>query len=226
MKKGKVLATCGAVALIGAIGIGSTLAYLTDQTGTVTNTFTVGNVTFDDDFNGGLSESKVVREGTTFNEDGTVATVGTGAYQDADGDDWTSTGNDYTNLYPGETVLKDPTVKLAATSRDAWVYAQVTYNAAQFETIEPADGWELVEDKTVVDGDTVTVVFAKTEKLTAATPSTIFTEVQLKDDVLTDQDAELDDIVVKACAVQADGFESSSAAISEINFGTDNTDAE
>ena len=48
MKKTKIVTMLGAISLIGAIGAGSTFAYLTSTTGTVTNTFTVGNVNFDD----------------------------------------------------------------------------------------------------------------------------------------------------------------------------------
>jgi predicted ribosomally synthesized peptide with SipW-like signal peptide len=212
MKKGKVLATFGAVALIGAIGVGSTFAYLTDKTGTVTNTFTVGNVTFDEDFNGGLSESYVVRQGTTFDADGNVVTEGTGAYTyDADGDDnWTVSENNYTNLYPGETVAKDPTVKLSADSLDAWVYAQVTYNADQF-TINLTEDWVQVST-TTENGQTVAVL-AKTDKLAAGTTSTIFDEVTLSEDIKPG--AEVDSIIVKACAVQDFGFDDYTGAIDE-----------
>ena len=59
MKKTKLVTMLGAISLIGAIGAGSTFAYLTSTTGTVTNTFTVGNVNFDDDpLTGGLSSPK------------------------------------------------------------------------------------------------------------------------------------------------------------------------
>lgn len=40
----KLVTTLAATALVAAIGVGSTLAFLSDQTGTVTNTFTVGKV--------------------------------------------------------------------------------------------------------------------------------------------------------------------------------------
>jgi len=36
-----------ALVLVAAVGVGATLAYLSDKTGTVTNTFTVGNVKID-----------------------------------------------------------------------------------------------------------------------------------------------------------------------------------
>ena len=92
MKKTKLLTTLGAVALIGAIGIGSTFAYLTSETGTVKNTFTVGNVKID------LKESRVVKDSH-------------GQYVDDDeADTWTVTENKYENLIPGDEMVKDPTV--------------------------------------------------------------------------------------------------------------------
>lgn len=66
----------------------STFAYLTSTTGTVTNTFTVGNVNFDDDpLTGGLSESKVARDENS------------NLYVDADGTgEWTVKENKYEDL--------------------------------------------------------------------------------------------------------------------------------
>ena len=49
MKKTKLVTLLGAISLIGAIGAGITFAYLTTTTGTLTTTFTFGNVNFDDD---------------------------------------------------------------------------------------------------------------------------------------------------------------------------------
>lgn len=94
MKKTKLLTTLGAVALIGAIGVGSTFAYLSATTQTVTNTFTVGNVSFDG-LNGGLTES-LVKRGEN------------GNYADADGAGaWSVTENKYENLVAGENLYKD-----------------------------------------------------------------------------------------------------------------------
>ena len=88
MKKTKLVTLLGAISLIGAIGAGSTFAYLTSTTGTVTNTFTVGNVNFDDDpLTGGLSESKVARDENS------------NLYVDADGTgEWTVKENKYEDL--------------------------------------------------------------------------------------------------------------------------------
>ena len=44
MKKNKKMFTMvGSLALVGAVAVGATLAYLSDNTSTITNTFTVGN---------------------------------------------------------------------------------------------------------------------------------------------------------------------------------------
>ena len=43
MNKKKLGVTLGSLALVGAIGFGATLAYLSDTAGTLTNTFVVGD---------------------------------------------------------------------------------------------------------------------------------------------------------------------------------------
>lgn len=188
MKNGKLVATLGAVALVAAIGLGSTLAYLTAETKTVTNTFTIGNVNFEENLGGGLVESKVERDAND-------------KYVDADGKDtWTSVKNDYTSLYPGENVYKDPTVIMAADSEDAWVFAKVVYNKDQY-TVNYTNGWEVV----AVGLDNSYDIVAKKEIIKASQNSTIFDSVTVSTDV--DQNTELENIVVSAAAVQAAGLD-------------------
>ena len=111
MKKTKLLTTLGAVALIGAIGVGSTFAYLTSETGTVKNTFTVGNVSID------LKESKVVKNLQ-------------GQYVDNDeADTWTATKNTYEDLIPGDVMVKDPTVIVKENKAVANVFIAVKLDA-------------------------------------------------------------------------------------------------
>ncbi len=104
MKKTKLLTTLGAVALIGAIGIGSTFAYLTDNTKAVTNTFTIGDV-----------QITLDEEDITKNDDSR-----------------TETGNAYTNLKPAETVKKDPTVHVEVNSVESYVF--MTVEGLEYET--------------------------------------------------------------------------------------------
>lgn len=208
MKNKKLLTTLGAVALLGAIGVGSTLAYLSDTTGTVTNTFTVGNVSFDNEFGSGLRESVVVR-----GEDGN--------YVDNDGDNkWTVTENEYKNLVAGETVYKDPTVIMADDSEDAWVFVQITNTNAKiadtdkaiFANIEWSKDWVKVDKLSTDDA----VVYAKKEIIEAGKSSTIFTSVTMSEDITGD--TVIPNIELKAFAIQAAGFDTYEDALDEVAF--------
>ena len=204
MKNKKLLTTLGAVALLGAIGVGSTLAYLSGTTGTVTNTFTVGNVSFDDDndLGSGLRESKVERDKES------------GNYVDADeADTWTVTKNDYKNLVAGETVYKDPTVIMADDSEVAWVFAQITNtNDNAFASIAWSEDWVKIDS---LSKDNV-VVYAKEKTIAAGEASTIFTSVTMSKDITGE--TVIPDIEVKAFAIQAAGFESYEDALDQVAF--------
>ena len=208
MKKAKLLTMLGAVALIGAIGVGSTLAYLTSTTDTVTNTFTVGNVNFDQQ--SGLKESTVKRDETT------------GRYVDNDGvDTWTSDKNEYTDLVAGEVVYKDPTVTMGEDSQDAWVFAKITNaNDAAFKSIAWSADWTDVTEKYLeakeITGDVNYVVYAKKTVISAKESSTIFTSVTMADSITSEK--EIPTIEVKAFAIQAAGFTSPEAAIAQVVF--------
>ena len=203
MKNKKLVTTLGAVALLGAIGVGSTLAYLTDTTGTVTNTFTVGNVTFDDDndLGSGLRESDVVRDKD-------------GKYVDNDGDNtWTVIKNDYTSLVAGETVYKDPTVVMGSDSEVAWVFAQITNtNDAAFANIAWSEDWVKVDSLST----DAAVVYAKKTTIAASESSTIFTSVTLSKDITGE--TVIPQIEVKAFAIQAAGFDSYTDALDQVKF--------
>lgn len=195
MNKKKLLTTLGTVALIGAIGVGSTFALLTSSTGTVTNTFTVGNVDFDDDDDetkSGIRESKVERDETT------------GAYVDADGADaWTTTENEYTDLVAGEVVYKDPTIFMGKDSVNAWLFVRV-YNGENeaFENINIDENtWVKVGEGT--EGDNTYVDYGYATPVVAGENYTIFTEVTMAD--ITTETV-FPQIMVKASAVQAAGL--------------------
>lgn len=209
MKKTKLLTTLGAVALIGAIGVGSTFAYLSATTQTVTNTFTVGKVSFDD-LNGGLTESKVERDGN-------------GDYVDADeAGKWTVTENKYENLVAGEDLYKDPTVHIAANSEDCWVYAKIVNTNPDLTITYSGDWKDVTEAYKAAKNITVDidyVVYAKEDKVVKSaevTNSTIFTNVHVGDTVTGG--TSFAPITVKACAVQAAGFASYTDALSAVTF--------
>ena len=199
MKKTKLVTLLGAISLIGAIGAGSTFAYLTSTTGTVTNTFTVGNVNFDDDpLTGGLSESKVARDENS------------NLYVDADGTgEWTVKENKYEDLVAGEVVYKDPTVHMADDSQDAWVFAKIV-NANPDLTITYASDWIDVTDayKKAQNLNNIDYkVYAKKDVISKVTVGNNVTE-----------DTTFTDIKVSACAVQAAGFASYTDALAQVSF--------
>jgi len=214
MKKVRLFATLASVALVGAIGAGSTFAYLTDSTEAVTNTFTVGEVAFEYDENDetvtGLRESEVKRDENT------------GDYVDADKENtWTKTENIYEDLVAGEKVYKDPTVIMDEKSQIAWVFARIEnvnneafanieWNTkewidvtAQYKELNPADNADYA-------------VYARKEKINPEEASTIFTSVTLSDDVTGE--TVIPQIIVKAFAIQAVGFNGYMDAIDEVTF--------
>lgn len=97
MKKKSLITMSAALSLVAVVGIGATLAYLSDTTEVVTNTFTVGNVAIT------LDETDI---------DGNVG-------------DRTDEGNDYTNIQPGDVLTKDPVVHLTEGSEEAYVFIKV-----------------------------------------------------------------------------------------------------
>ena len=95
----KKLMTVLALVLVIAMSVAGTIAFLTDTTGPVTNTFTVGKVDIT------LTE--------TFNTD----TNG-----DQENDAWQA------QLIPGTTYTKDPVVTVTADSEDCWLFVKFEEN--------------------------------------------------------------------------------------------------
>lgn len=126
MKK-KIVALCLCIALaVVAIG-GATLAYFTDTTKNVTNTFTVGKVNID------LWENQydaTKNELTSVKLSGKTSTV----------------GNAY-HIVPGVTLPKNPTVEVKAGSDACWLFVKVTAGGwpdnQNFYTLKTtaANGW-------------------------------------------------------------------------------------
>ena len=126
-KKALLLVMC-ALLLVGATVMG-TLAYLTDTTNTVTNTFTVGDVTIT------LDESVVGGEGRT------------STTQDVE--------QEYGVVVPGATFAKDPIVHVDDDSQSCWVFVKVENDLVTVESDEEgesiaaqmaANGWKPLAD--------------------------------------------------------------------------------
>ena len=101
MKKKQLFTMVGSLALVGAIGAGATLAYLSDTEGQLTNTFTMGesiNIFLDEKNNDSTSDDKRVEK-----------------------------GNNYVDVLPGVPVFKDPTVTVERVGEEGVVTEQYVF---------------------------------------------------------------------------------------------------
>lgn len=105
MKKNKIMLSVVSGLLVAAVAVGGTLAYLSDKSNMVTNTFNVGAgyVPEGDHVGLWLDEVDIANPGSR-----------------------TEIGNEYKDLQPGSIVEKDPTFHLTNKSTDSYVFAQVT----------------------------------------------------------------------------------------------------
>lgn len=238
MKK-RTVALVLAIALVFAVAVGGTVAYLT-STANVKNTFTVGSVNIK------LDEAKVTPDGKAVTPAERV------------------TANDY-KLMPGHVYTKDPTVTVLNGSEESYVRMKVTFNnaaaiiamctdpeyadevtgvenafplirmvnfveanAAKWDGIIPDNmvetGELLANPKYFVkDNDTLTFYFYYNEKVAAPNADkvleTLFDSITVPEWVTADQLNKLNDfqINVVAEAIQADGFATADAAWAAFN---------
>ena len=216
MKARKILVSLAALALVAAISIGGTLAYLT-STAKVENTFTVGSVKIT------LDEAKVTADGKPVEG---AARVAENSYK----------------LMPGHTYTKDPTIHVDAASEDCFIRAKVTltnadkwiaiatkYAGNKVENIITGTNdniWWVSQPAVDEENNTMTYTFVyKNESHTDELGKRIWTSADSKDLVLFNKIAipggltndELkgvgsSKITVVAEAIQADGFETEAAA--------------
>ena len=189
----KTLTVLLALVLVIAMSVAGTMAYLT-STDSVTNTFSVGNVKITMD------------ELDTDHDNNTADNVPQpdGSVRDK--------ANSY-KLIPGAPYVKDPTIHVDANSEECWLFVQGTNEiaaiedqsntvASQMETI----GWSPVAD--------ATNVYAYKDKVPAGSSVVVFNGFTIDGDVTNTTLATYNGktIVVKAYAVQADGFDSAADA--------------
>ena len=128
----RILVTLVAAVLLMAVTVAGTLAWLQDQTETVTNTFEIGNVSIS------LKEGTVYQpdeKGVTTKPNGELvddADLGqhiseNGATRNEEG-----VGNAY-KLMPGKTYDKDPKIYVSDTSEDCWLFVKVVNGIADIE---------------------------------------------------------------------------------------------
>ena len=114
MKKKKLMMAVVSASLVGVVAIGGTLAYLSDKSNEVTNTFNVGSGYVPDDKKHiGLWLDETEKTGT---ENPTAIDLV----------NRTEEGVQYDEMLPGSVVAKDPTFHLTTGSTDSYVFAQVS----------------------------------------------------------------------------------------------------
>lgn len=104
MKKKQLMTMGVALGLTAALGIGGTLAILSQKTGVVTNTFAVGS---------GLKATDI-----TLDERDILNSMPGKEVR-------TTTGNQYKNIEPASTLEKDPTVTISAEAADCYAFIKV-----------------------------------------------------------------------------------------------------
>ena len=196
MKARKILVSLAALALVAAISIGGTIAYLT-STDKVENTFTVGKVAIT------LDEAKVDINGTAVTP---AARVKANTYK----------------LMPGHPYTKDPTVHVDAASEDSWIFVKVENGISDIEAAEATgenaytpiakqitnNGWTQLDGKT-------NIYYKKYTAGTTDKDLAVFGNFKIADnaqDISGWGAAANAKITVTAYAVQADGFTTAKAA--------------
>ena len=208
-KRIATMATC--IALVGAVAVGGTLALLSSQTDTVTNTFTVGTGYVDGAFN--------VKEHAVKPQNATAPNFG--GYDFVTPNEWDADGQiTYANLVGNTTLAKDPTLVLdAGTSPDSWMVAKITgldENASGKRAVLTVTGidtnaengvWFKYEDGVYTEVTSTTQVTNGTyifNKVVSAGGQTdpLFTQLTVGETV-TPANPENVDIVVKGVAIEA-----------------------
>ena len=209
----KVALTAAAVAMVGTLAVGGTLAWFTD-TETATNVVTLGNVDI------------------VLNEDGEGSDERTSGVA-------VEGGLEYSNIMPGDTLPKDVEIALESGSNDAYVRAQITVSGdllgligedgdlSDIVTLKKGDtaitGWKknddgawvaIVEAPAMLEDETGKNIFKVFDTVTFA-GSEITNEYANKEDVLK--------IEVEAQAIQADNFDDAKDAWTAFEANTDTT---
>lgn len=190
-----LLLTLCAVMLMAASVLG-TVAYLTDQTDAVVNTFTVGSI-FDDDEDSGI----VLLEHEAVDPDGDgVYALNTKEVS----------ANTYV-VYPGVNLPKDPFVRVTGLNAQAYLFVEVVDNTCSALTVTVDTAKWTATTLTGQNGGTVYVYAVNGGKLTQDLTDTCI----LADNKIDVADAQISDpgtVTFYAYIVQASGFASASAA--------------
>ncbi len=184
------------LALVGTVGVGSTLAYLATTGNTVTNSFVSG-----DGYPQGIN-SVYIDEYDIKKDDGTSRT---------------KTRNDYVNVSEGGTLTKDPQVHLVANSVESYILVKIEGlddNAGKLtpkvtseeQDASPADGindaWEKISTQPGLDG---IYKYKTTVKGGTNIDEKLFDQILVGDNIDRNEQgtASFTDITLSVCAMQA-----------------------
>lgn len=208
MKKRNVMTMALSLAMVGVIGAGATLAYFADSDGAVTNSFT---------FAGGGDGNAIT---VTLNE---VVPAAPGGDASA-ASKMSGKGYDYTNVVPGDTLDKMPTVSVDS-DIDCYVFLKVTENDdVKVKWLEENTAWTEIEDADLLPGESVyyysgtksqngVIAAGETVLISSdVTEEALFTEVEVQTTAEADSEGKLDDVTIKVAAIQATGFTSAQDA--------------
>ena len=205
MNKKKLGMTIGSLALVGAIAVGGTLAYLSDTTDVVKNTFTVSDAI------------DIVLDEQEYNNPVPNRVL----------------ANTYDDVLPGLSYDKDPTLTVVNYEVSQYVFMAVkTSNDVNYvadtvdwedvsKTVQAPDEYKVYKYKTVVseateDYNPVDDGSMNYQEGIQLTP--LFTEVTVNSDLNTGSQ-QLKNIEVRAAAVQSDGFTDWETAYAQISAG-------
>lgn len=142
----KVFVMVLALAMVCVASVAGTLAYLSDQTEKVTNTFVIGSLFANPETDFALWEHKLVSS----ESDNGVFTLETGNELEK-----LTTSNNYSNVLPGVNVPKDPFVRVNGLKEEAYLFLVVEDNTGEYINITMDSNWQLY--KTEADGKQIYV---------------------------------------------------------------------
>lgn len=192
MNMKKIVASAAALSLTAAVAVGGTLAYLTQETNGVRNTFTYSSA--EQDITLTLKEYKVKDDGLTLDKSQTV-------------ENNIGTPQDYT-IVPGATAYKEPFLRLE-TENPSYVYVSVNVvnedgiiDEVALENNIKAQGWLKLDGETMNGGQ---VYYKEAPQQGDGTQDiTIFKEVKYNNIAVTDEtDASIE---VYGYAIAAQGM--------------------
>lgn len=198
----KVLAVAACAVLLVVGSVAGTLAYLTDKTDPITNTFTVGNVEIT------LTEAKVDVYGNPIDDEDNIVENKAEAPR--------VNSNKY-KLVPGKTYTKDPIVSVTAGSEACWLFVKVDNGISEIEVDSSSivsqmneKGWTLLAGKTDIYYHAVVDASNSENDL----PVEVFSNFTIDGDKTGENMLQYagKSITVTAYAVQAEGFDSAAAA--------------